>query len=207
MIDREPGAPGGGEAPGSPFEGPAFVSLGGRPARAREPCPADERRRRLAVVLAALLLLLLLVAAAGVAAWRFAQPSGMEPNVVVGAHPSKSPEQAEAEQKQKIAEGMIGFSVNTRVVLSESGAPGDFAFGNPPGNGKRIKMRLVRDDDGETLLETGLLDPGTYLAPEPLDARLEPGEYACTAYVDGYRDDGGHIGQVAAGVSLEVRGT
>lgn len=165
----------------------------------------DSRPKKIAAAAAAVLVLLLAIGV-GVWAWNFAQPSDLEPNVVVGPHPSKSAEQIAAERDAKIAEGMIGFSISTNVEFEHPGDPGDFAFENPQGNGKRIKLRLVRDDTSEVLLETGMLEPGTYLGPEVLDVQLAPGTYACTAYVDGFKDDGKHVGQVAAGVRVTVRG-
>lgn len=159
-------------------------------------------RRHLRVVAAVCLLLLLVALAACWMLWQGGHPPEV-PNVVVRpSSPSAAPED---DDQQKIAEGMIGFSINTRIVLCAADAPGDFAFGNPAGNGKRIKLTLVRDDTGTVLAETGLLDPGTHLGPERLDEQLEPGEYACTAYVDGYRDDGSLIGRVAAGVVVVVQ--
>lgn len=158
-------------------------------------------RRHFRVVAAACLLLLVVLAACWIL-WRGGHPPEVA-NVVV--RPSSSTVAQEDSDQQKVAEGMIGFSINTRIVFSAADAPGDFAFGNPAGNGKRIKLTLVRDDSGSVLAETGLLDPGTRLGPERLDEQLDPGEYVCTAYVDGYRDDGSRIGRVAAGVVVVVQ--
>lgn len=168
--------------------------------------PAEKARRRRWPLAVLALGLLLLVAAAGLALWQGLRPDdGMEPNVVVGPMGDYSPEELEAMLKDKVDAGMIAFSINAQVVMEGPDAQAPLLFENPGNNAKLLKMRLVRDDTGEAVYETGFLAPGSYVGKDELDVRLAPGTYTCTATVSAYREDTrAPLGQAAAAVVLTV---
>lgn len=170
-----------------------------------EPSAEKVRRRRWPPALLALGLLLL-VAAAGLALWQGLRPDdGMEPNVVVGPMGDYTDEEIEAMLKDKVDAGMIAFSINAQVVLESPDAQAPLLFENPGNNAKLLRMRLVRDDTGEAVYETGLLAPGSYVGKDKLDVRLAPGTYTCTATVSAYREDTrAPLGEAAAEVVLTV---
>ena len=173
------------------------------PADPRVPAPDAPDCKRLARRVAALVALLVLVALAGTWCALHGRPDGdMESNIVVGSLPG----QEDAAQRQRaLDEGMIGFSINTRMVFDTPSAEGTVMFENPAGNSKYTKLRLGRDDTGEEIYATGLLQPGTYVEKDALDAMVSTGEYACTALVEAYRtNDKSYIGTVAAGVKVKV---
>lgn len=160
--------------------------------------PAERKRRRWPVLL--LLLLLLLLAAAAV--WWFAgrPDSDFESNIVVGSVTGD-----DAAPHRDVEEGMIAFSIDARMAFASPSEEGDILFENPEGNGKYISLSLVRDDDGMEIYSTGLLQPGTYVERDALDAMVANGTYRCTALVSAYRtDDKSYIGTVAAGVTVTV---
>ncbi|PNV66861.1 hypothetical protein [Enteroscipio rubneri] len=169
------------------------------------PHPPDDARRARRVRIAALAALLLAVALA--CAWcalHDRPDEDMESNIVVGA---LFGEEDSEKDRRALDEGMIGFSVNTRMAFETPSSEGAVMFENPAGNAKYTRLRLVRDDTGEEVYATGLLQPGTYVEKDALDAMVPTGEYDCTALVEAYRtDDKSYIGTVAAGVKVKVGG-
>ena len=159
--------------------------------------PAESKRRRWPVLL---LLLLLLLAAA--AAWWFAgkPDSDFESNIVVGSVTGD-----DTAPHRDVAEDMIAFSIDAKMEFASPSEEGDILFENPGGNGKYISLSLVRDDDGMEIYSTGLLQPGTHVERDALDAMVANGTYQCTALVSAYRtNDKSYIGTVAAGVTVTV---
>lgn len=161
----------------------------------------NSGRTRTRIVVLVALLALVAVALAW-CAFRVPPDDDMESNIVVGALPGQ---EDSAEKQRALDEGMIGFSVNTLMTFSTPSAEGAVMFENPVGNGKYTRLKLVRDDTDEEIYTTGLLQPGTYVEKDTLDAMVPVGEYACTALVEAYRtNDKSYIGTVAAGVKVKV---
>ncbi len=162
-------------------------------------------RRRAALAAAAVLVAVLLLAAFFGFRQCSAVDDGMEPNVVVGSMEGYTDEEIAEMLKQKIDEGMIAFSLNTSMYLASPGAQVAVKFENPANNAKLTKLKLVRDDTGEQLYETGLLAPGSYVDSASFDAELEPGEYACTGYIESYdQETRKYLGEAACAVTVTV---
>lgn len=166
-------------------------------------------RRRIGFVVAAALISVALLAVAFLAFRQCSAPpeeDGMEPNVIVGTMENYTDEEIAAMLAQKVDEGMIAFSLNTHLYLESPDAQASVKFENPANNAKLTKLRLVRDDTGEQLYETGYLAPGSYVDVDALDVRLEPGEYACTGYVSSYsQETRKYLGEAACTVIVTVQ--
>lgn len=163
-------------------------------------------RRRIAFAVAAVAAVALLLAAF----FAFKQCSavgedGMEPNVVVGTMEGYSDEEIAAMLQQKVDDGMIAFSLNTNMYVESPGAQTAVKFENPANNAKLTKLRLVRDDTGEQIYETGYLAPGSYVDSAEFDAVLDSGEYACTGYISSYNQETKqYLGEAACAVTVTV---
>ncbi len=164
----------------------------------QEPEEPSRGRWRWVVLLALLLLI-----ACGVA-WFYLAPApdddDIERNIVVGSVLGDDGASVRAESETTAA-----FSINSVMCFDSPSSKGYIYFENPEGNGKYLSLTLVRDDTGQTVYETGLLQPGTYVEQDALDAMLPYGEYACTAQVNAYRiPDKTPLGTVAAAVTVKV---
>lgn len=130
----------------------------------------------------------------------------LEPNAVVGMMPGKTEEQIREELDRQVADNIIAFAINSRPVFENGTAEGNLLFENPTSNGKLTRLELYRDDTGELLYSTGLLEPGSYVPAAKLELELPAGEYACTAYIYAYRlADESYVGKVSAGLELTVQ--
>lgn len=156
-----------------------------------------------------LLLLLLLLCVGGLLAWKLSQPAysdRLEPNAVVGTMPGKTREQIEAELNQKVSESEVAFSINANPIFETGAAKGNILFENPKSNKKLTRVEITRDDTGELIYKSGLLEPGSYVPEASLLMELEAGSYACTATIYAYKiADESFIGKVAAGIQLTVK--
>lgn len=173
------------------------------------PAPASGRGRKALLVSAALLALtaIVLVALALALPQCSREDDGMEPNVVVGTMDGYTDEEIAEMLRKKVDEGMIAFSLNTRMFLESPGAEATVKFENPPNNAKLTKLKLVRDDTGETVYETGFLEPGSYVDRSAFDVEMEPGEHACTGYISSYSlDERKYLGEAACTVIVTVQG-
>lgn len=157
------------------------------------------------------LLLLLLLALVVFAVWFFLlreekiYDDRLEPNAVVGTMPGKTTEQIEAELTQKVKETEVAFSINAYPCFETGTSKGSILFENPKSNQKLTRVEITRDDTGELIYKSGLLEPGSYIPEAKLLVDLDPGNYVCTATIFAYRlADESYVGKVAAGLTLTV---
>lgn len=192
---------------------------GSEPGRMRQAGaePQWHRRHNAAVVAGVILLAVLGVVVLAVTVTlrssreRVALTAGTEPGngwedaAVAGVMPGTEKEQLQKELNRQVSENMIAMSINSTPVFPDGASKGNILFENPSRNGKLTRLTLYRDDTGELIYETGLLKPGSYVAEDMLDVRLEKGSYVCTAHVLAYRlEDQSYIGEIAVGITLIV---
>ncbi len=130
----------------------------------------------------------------------------LEPEGNVKRGTLNDPAGRQAELDAIVEEGMLTFSINATPVMKHGQAAANFLIENPPNNGNRFTVTISREDTGETIYQSGYLDPEQYIEEANLDAELPPGEYSCLAYFDAYRiSDNAYIGRAAARITLYVQ--
>ena len=127
-----------------------------------------------------------------------------EGNVKTGTL-DQDPEKRQQELNQVVEEGMLAFSINATPFMKNGEATANLLIENPPGNTMRFTITIQRDDTGETIYQSGYLDPEQYIDDVPLDVKLLRGEYPCTAYFNAYRiSDSVYVGRAGAQITLYV---
>lgn len=189
-------------APAAPAAPAPAAAAPAAPAPTAPDAPEPERPARGRRRWIALLVLLLLLACA--LAWFYLAPApeddDIERNIVVGSVLGD-----DAAPVRDASETTAAFSINSIMRFDSPSSKAYIYFENPEGNGKYLSLALVRDDTGQTVYQTGLLQPGTYVEQDALDAMLPYGEYACTAQVSAFRiPDKTPLGTVAAAVTVKV---
>ena len=144
-----------------------------------------RKKRRLAFVL-----LLVLLPAAG------------------GALPGKTAEQIEAMLNAQIDETTVAFSINSEPVFESGEAEGELMIECPEVNLNNIRVTIARDDTGEQVYDSGILQPNSYIYSDSLQTKepLPAGSYACTATVhllDRDTDKEKGIAQAALVITIE----
>lgn len=181
-----------------------FVPLGGAPSDAGKEMQNEQANRKRAKIIALAVAVVLLLALVAAGLWYCNRPAddglAADPNVKVGSITGTT------EDLDKIVdEGMLTFSINSTPVFDNGTAGGNLMIENPDINNNRFTVKITRDDTGETVYESGALDPGQYIDDVPLDVALPAGEYTCTATFTTYKlSDNSPIGQAAAGLTITV---
>ena len=130
----------------------------------------------------------------------------MEPLAVYGIMPGKTPEQLDKELNRTVGPKVIAYTLNSHPEYIDGKSAGTIMFENPESNRKYTRLELVRDDTGDVIYETGLLDAGSYVEKAPLEKNLEAGEYPCTAYIYGYSmDNQEYIGKISREITVTVK--
>ncbi|WP_139651340.1 hypothetical protein [Raoultibacter phocaeensis] len=137
---------------------------------------ANIRRRVLigvAVVLVIVALLLLVRSCTG--------GSLRDPNAEFGQLENKTQEEIQAELDRVVEEGMFNISITSKVEFADGLSEGELRIENVPGNRYLMQVDITRDDTGELVFRSGMIEPNHHIQKAKLDQDLDPGEYECTA--------------------------
>ena len=104
-----------------------------------------------------------------------------EKNAEMGIIPGMSEEDIEARLNQKVAEGMLNVACNPNPVFPDGKSEGNLRIENIPGNKYAVTVTVIRDDNGQTVYTSGLIDPGYFVEKVTLDVPLAKGEYPALA--------------------------
>lgn len=108
---------------------------------------------------------------------------------------------------QEITEKTVAFTVNASPVFETGTAEGNLMLESPANNINNIEFVIKRDDNGETLYKSGLLQPNQYIATDKLLVDLDPGSYPCTVTITLYDPTTNEAkGLTQAGITLTVKG-
>lgn len=179
------------------------------PAQPQASQPEKEpKKKRGAGFYIALVIALIAVVAAGVLAfmwWDSQQPKGRDSNALIGQIEGKSQEEIQAELDRIIEEGMFQISIASDVTFENGTSEGALQIENVPGNRYLMQVTITRDDTGELLYESGILDPNYHIQDAPLLVDLPAGTYKATATfhaLDPETED--EVGQAAAQMTIRV---
>lgn len=179
------------------------------------PFPPDPRPPRSAAVVAvprsvAIALAVAAVAILVLASVLFARSCttdslGRDPNAELGQLKGKTPEEIQAELDRVVEEGMFDISIASRVDFADGASEGELRIENVPGNPYLMKVEISRDDTGEVVYTSGLVEPNHHIQKARLDVDLDAGDYPCTAVFYAYDlEDEQLVGQAAAKLTIAV---
>lgn len=104
-----------------------------------------------------------------------------DPNAEVGQLDGKSQEEIQAELDRVVDEGMFNVAIATTVEFADGTSEGELRIENVPGNRYLMKVEIARDDTGEVVYTSGLIEPNRHIQKAALSADLDAGTYPCTA--------------------------
>lgn len=166
--------------------------------RQQEEMKRKKKKRKQAVLL---LLLLLLLGAVGGILYRYlgVQKNDRiqrELNSEVGILPGMSEEEVLDRLNRSVEEGRLNISINPTPEYENGMAEGNIRIENIPGNRYcftvTVKCIGASEDPGaqdhvdEIVMQTGLIEPGSYVERKKLDVNLPKGQYTCVATFDAY---------------------
>lgn len=151
----------------------------------------DRKKKWMWVMI--LLLLLLLGVCAGII-YKLAMP--VEKNRLArdelalgGMLPGKTPEEIDELLNEKVEEGMVDIGIAAEPVFEKGGKKGRIGIENIAANHYSFQVDVTLDETGETLYESGIIDPGYYIEYIELERKLEAGDYPATAVFSTYSLD------------------
>lgn len=165
-------------------------------------------------ILRLLPLLLLTVGATGIILFQLqttAAPANSsknrDPNATAGQYEGKSTSAIQAELDRTVQEGMFNISINPVIHLSSGKDEAELRIENIPANHHLMGVAITRNDTGEVLYRSGLIEPGYHIQTAPLDVVLSRGDYEATALFTAYDPATEQpAGQAAAKIMISVAG-
>ena len=171
-------------------------------AAAMPQAPPQKKRRRWPKVL---LLLLLLLIAAAIACFFLLDCGGSKRSGVAGQLEGKSASEIQSELDRVVEEGMFNISIASVIELDHGSAPAELRIQNVPGNRYLMRVTIMRNDTGEQIYATDLIEPDHHIQRDALDVVLPAGSYECTALFEALDEASEEpVGQAAAIVTLNV---
>ena len=132
-------------------------------------------------------------------------PGARDPNATVGQYEGKSEAEIQAELDKVVQEGMFNISINPDIRMTSGRAEAELRVENIPANHHLMSVTLSRDDTGEVLYASGLIEPGYHIQAVPLEIVLPGGSYTATALFTAYDlETEQPAGQAAARVRITV---
>ncbi len=128
-----------------------------------------------------------------------------DPNANMGQLDGKTDEEIQAELNRIVEEGMFNISISGEVEFASGTSEGELRIENVPGNQYLMQVTIVRDDNGRTVYESGIIEPNWHIQKARLSEDLPAGTYPCTATFYAYDAETEElVGQAAAKVSIVV---
>lgn len=163
---------------------------------------ARQRKKRKKKRILLILLLLLLCFAGGILFYVYRDRGGTdrlgkELAAELGLLPGMSEEEIRDRLNRNVAEGRFNISINTVPEFKNGRSAGNIRIENIQGNRYSMAVTVTcigaSEDEGaaghvgETVMTTGLIDPGSYVLEKKLDVDLPKGKYTCVATFDAYK--------------------
>ena len=188
-----------------------------------------ESKKRLPIAIVVLTLLMCFLIG-GYMIWKYikveapARALQKELEAEIGLMPGMTEDEIIDRLTRHVAEGRFNASMNSNPTFANGRAKGDVTIENIPGNryafnvtvkvvGVNTKLYPEAENYlGQTVMTTGLLEPGSYLMEKKLDVDLPKGEYDCIATFTAYQSekdadgkDPKEVGATALQIILSVK--
>ncbi|WP_302760333.1 hypothetical protein [Christensenella hongkongensis] len=129
-----------------------------------------------------------------------------EKNAELGIIPGMDEEDVEARLNAIVAEGMLNVGINPNPVYESGDTEGNMRIENIPANRYAVTVTVTREDNGEEIYKSGLIDPGYFMEYVKLDKNLPAGQYPCKATFTAYdQDSKNEIGTAGVRINILVK--
>lgn len=141
-------------------------------------------------------------------AFRSCAPSsgeGRDPNASLGQLEGKTQEEIQSELDRVVEEGMFNISISSLVKFEDGQSEGELRIENVPNNPYLMKVEITRDDTGDVVYTSGMIEPNHHIQSAKLAVDLDAGDYPCTATFYAHDPETEElIGQAAAKLTISI---
>ncbi len=167
--------------------------------------PVEARRKSRKGIIIALAIALIAAALAIALALTMCTDAKSRRQGDAGQLAGKSEAEVRAELDRVVEEGMFNISIASVIELDHGSAPAELRIENVPGNRYLMRVTIMRNDTGEQIYATDLIEPDHHIQRDALDVVLPAGSYECTALFEALDETSEEpVGQAAAIVTLNV---
>ncbi len=161
-----------------------------------------------------LLLLFVIILLGGVFLWLNGSVASKDDNTGLeselaaeyGFLPGMSEDDIQSKLNEVIDKSMLNISINPTPVYENGKAEGNIRIENIPNNHYAFVVDIILSDSGESIMKTGVIEPGQYVEKRKLDVNLPAGRYDCMANFIAYdKETATEIGQTATTLELTVK--
>lgn len=99
----------------------------------------------------------------------------------LGQLDGKTEEEIVAELNRVVEEGMFNISIASVVEFDNGQSEGEVKIENSPANHYLMQVEITRNDTGEVIYTSDILEPNYHVQTAKLDTVLPAGTYECTA--------------------------
>lgn len=124
----------------------------------------------------------------------------------MGILPDTSAEDIQKKLNEQIDKSMLNIAINANPVFENGEAEGNLRIENIPANHYAMTVEIVREDNGETVYKSGLINPGYFVENAKLTTPLKKGVYKAVAVFTAYdTQTKQEIGTAGANINLMVK--
>lgn len=170
-----------------------------------QPQNLPKKKRGKGFWIGIIIAILALIAAAAIAWFMFSQEEASKRAGALGQLEGKTEAEIQAELNRYVEEGMFNISIASSVQFDSGTSQGELKIENVPGNRYLMQVEIAREDNGQVIYTSGILDPNYHIQEDTLDVDLPAGVYPCVATftaLDPETED--EIGTAAAKITISV---
>ena len=170
------------------------------------PPQGNKKKKKRAWIIVLVLLIASIAVACLVAFYMCDAENNRDRNADFGQLEGKSAAEIQEMLNQQVEEGMFNISIAQLVEFENGSAQGNWEIENIPGNRYLMQVTVTRDDNGDVVYESGIIDPNYHIQRAPLKYNLPKGDYECTAVFSALDPETEEmIGQAGAKVVVRVK--
>lgn len=124
-----------------------------------------------------------------------------DPKAIFGELENMTEEEIQEALNRVVENSMFEVSINPRMVMEHSKSKCDLRILNVPSNYYLMTVKITLDSTGETIYETGAIEPNHYIDIDYLDIEMPVGTNAATAHFTAYDPQ---TNEEQGGVSVKV---
>lgn len=174
--------------------------------------PNEEAEKKKKKTMLILLLVLVMCVLGGVFLWLngtfSSNEGGLERELAAeyGFLPGMTQEDIQAKLNEIIDKSMLNISINPTPIYENGSAAGNIRIENTPNNHYGFLVGVVLIETGQTILQTGVIEPGQFVENRALDVVLPAGEYECIAHFVAFDlETSAEIGQTSTAIVITVK--